>query len=133
MAHELGGAHKLAVSRFPCLPASAKLAIDICPATSSSNGSKESDGDNPKSAVGDESAGPAADDAAAALARSDRELLKGRVPQLQDWVDTWIAWTEGHSIRMQRHTHTNNGRIIRSKQCIRKQRSILAEHARDKK
>ena len=129
MSHELGEAHKIAVSRFPCLPASAKLAIDICPATSSSNGSKESDGDNPKSAVGDESAALAADDAAAALARSDRELLKGYVPQLQDWVDTWIAVTEGHSIRMQRRTQKKNGRIVRSRHCIRKQRRILAGRA----
>ena len=58
--------------------------------------------------------------------------MKGSVPQLQDWVDTGIAVAEGHSIRMQRRTQKKNGRIIRSKQCIRKQRSILAEHARDK-
>ena len=128
MCHELSEAHKFAVSRFPCLPASAKPAIDICPATRSSNGSEE----NTKSAVGDESAALAADDAAAALARSDRKLLKGSVPQLQDWVDTWIAVTEGHSIRMQRRTQKKNGRIVRSRHCIRKQRRILAEHVREK-
>ena len=138
-AHELSAAHKFAVSRFPCLPASAKPAIgdesadtqiqrDICPATRSSNGSEE----NPKSAVGDESAALAADDAAAALARSDSKLLKGSVPQLQDWIDTWIAVTEGHSIRMQRRTQKKNGRIVRSRHCIRKQRRILAEHVREK-
>ena len=61
-------------------------------------------GDNPKSAVGDKTAELAADDAAADLARSDRKLLKGKVPQLQDWVDTWVSVTEGKSIRMQQRS-----------------------------
>ena len=58
--------------------------------------------------------------------------MKGKVPQLQDWVDTWVSVTEGKSIRMQQRSQKKSGHIIRSRQCMRKQQRILAEVAREK-
>jgi hypothetical protein len=127
-------AHTFAVSKFPhLLHASPEPAINIRPNTSIGNFPKKAAGvDNPKSAVGDGTPELTADDAAAELASSDRKLFKGRVPQLQDWVDTWISMTEGQPIRMQQRSQKKRGHIVRSRHCIRKQRRILADVEREK-
>ena len=58
---------------------------------------------------------------------------------MQDWADTWLAITEGHSIRAKRRIRRRrkkkkkkNGRVIRPRQCIRKQRQLIADVAREK-
>ena len=137
-AHESKEVHKLAISKFPSFskfsPTLRCVSLkQACPSRSIENcTTKTTAGFNPKSAVGDLTAELVVDDAAADLARSDRKLLKGSVPQLQDWADTWEAVTENQSIRKQQRSQKKRGNVVRSRQCIRKQRRILADDSREK-
>ena len=136
--HESQDVHKLAISKFPSFskfsPTLRCVSLkQACPSRSSENcTTKTTAGFNPKSAVGDLTAELVVDDVAADLARSDRKLLKGSVPQLQDWADTWEAVTENQSIRKQQRSQKKRGNVVRSRQCIRKQRRILADDSREK-
>ena len=96
--HCTGAAHKLAARRCPYfhpLPAAAgaRPAVGGAPV----KGAK-------RAIQADAVAAPecTADPDDAVTAKADRKLLKGKVPQLDDWLDTWNAVLEKKSIRQQR-------------------------------
>ena len=69
------------------------------------------------------------DEAVAELA-DDKSLLKGRVPQVDDWVDAWAESTEQVSFRKQARIWTKKGGCARARnlrQIRRKQLKIIAE------
>ena len=76
-----------------------------------------------------ELAASVADEAIAELA-DDKNLLKGRVPQVDDWVDAWAESTEQVSFRKQARIWTKKGGCARARnlrQIRRKQLKIIAE------
>ena len=70
----------------------------------------------------------AADEAVAELA-DDKSLLKGRVPQVDDWVDAWAESTERVSFTKQARISSKKGcvRARNLRQIRRKQLKIIAE------
>ena len=118
--HCTGEAHKLAARRCPYfhpLPAAARARPAVCGAPV----------EGAKCAIqADAVASPECTaDPDDATAKADRKLLKGKVPQLDDWLDTWNAVLEKKSIRQQRREQKRGGRPIRSRQAIRKERRIM--------
>ena len=75
-----------------------------------------------------ELAASVADEAVAELA-DDKSLLKGRVPQVDDWVDAWAESTEQVSFRKQARIWSKKGcaRARNLRQTRRKQVNIIAE------
>ena len=69
-----------------------------------------------------------ADEAVAELA-DDKSLLKGRVPQVDDWVDAWAESTEQVSLRKQARIWSKKGcaRARDLRHIRRKQVHIIAE------
>ena len=69
-----------------------------------------------------------ADEAVAELA-DDKSLLKGRVPQVDDWVDAWAESTEQVYFRKQARIWSKKGcaRARNLRQIRRKQLNIIAE------
>ena len=69
-----------------------------------------------------------ADEAVAELA-DDKSLLKGRVPQVDDWVDAWAESTEKVSFRKQARIWSKKrcARARNLRQIRRKQLKIIAE------
>ena len=118
--HCTGEAHKEAARRCPYfhpLPAAARARPAVCGAPV----------EGAKCAIqADAVASPECTaDPDDATAKADRKLLKGKVPQLDDWLDTWNAVLEKKSIRQQRREQKRGGRPIRSRQAIRKERRIM--------
>ena len=75
-----------------------------------------------------ELAASVADGAVAELA-DDKSLLKGKVPQVDDWVDAWAESTEQVSFRKQARIWSKKGcaRARNVRQIRRKQLKIIAE------
>ena len=69
-----------------------------------------------------------ADEAVAELV-DDKRLLKGRLPQVDDWVDAWAESTEQVSFRTQARISSKKGcvRARNLRQISRKQTKIVAE------
>ena len=70
---------------------------------------------------------------AAAEVRSDQDILKGRVPQCKDWLDTWADSTEMTAFRKQVRLKEKRGeRMANTKRYVRRnQVRIMAEIRRE--